>query len=198
MKTLATPWPARALVLSGAAASDVFTPAELARAAELTLQKRRDEWLLSRAAAKTLAVQLGLAADERSVTIERPRLLVEGRDTGWHVSLSHSTPYAAAAIAREPVGIDVQVIRDLDLRAAHLFLTSEEERAMQRCTIAHRMLHFWCAKEAAFKQRSDEFTTMRQLHIELLEEREAGLLFDVVETVAIDDVIVALTRPVSS
>lgn len=194
MKTLATPWPERALVLGGVAPSGVFTPAELARAAELTLQKRRDEWLLSRAAAKTLAVQLGLADDERSVTIDRPRLLVDGRDTGWQVSLSHSPPYAAAAIARDPIGIDVQVIRDLDPRAAHLFLTSEEERTMQRCTSAHRMLHFWCAKEAAFKQRSDEFTTMRQLHIELREEREAGLLFDVVETVAVDDVIVAVTR----
>ncbi|HEX8252644.1 MAG TPA: 4'-phosphopantetheinyl transferase superfamily protein [Thermoanaerobaculia bacterium] len=194
MKTLATPWPDRALVLSGVARTDIFTPSELARAAELTLPKRRDEWLLSRAAAKTLAVQLGVADDEQRVTVERPRLVVNGHDSGWQVSLSHSVPYAAAAIAREPVGIDVQVIRDLDLRAAHLFLTEAEERAMQRCTIAHRMLHFWCAKEAAFKQRSDEFTTMRQLHMELREERESGLVFDVVETVAIDDVIVALTR----
>lgn len=176
----------------------MFTGAELAEADAFKLPRRRDEWLLSRMAAKQLALQLGLANDPRDVTVDRPFVVVAGERTGHYVSLSHSTPYAAAAVAREPVGIDVQVIRDLDERATHLFLTPAEDEAMRRCTLPHRLLHFWCAKEAAFKQRSDECATLRQLHIELLEERAAGLLFDAVETVQVGDAIVAITRPTSS
>jgi 4'-phosphopantetheinyl transferase EntD len=210
-----TPWPDRCLVLSevedrqsclsgtgtGRIACPplaVFTDAELAEANAFKLPKRRDEWLLSRAAAKQLAVQLGLATDPREVTVDRPFLVIGGARSGHYVSLSHSTPYAAAAIAREPVGIDIQVIRDISDWSTHLFLVPEEDAAMRRCTLPHRVLHFWCAKEAAFKQRSDDFTTMRQLRMELFEERADGLLFDAAETVQLGDVILAITRPTSS
>lgn len=192
------PWPGRCLILTGVPDLALFSERELARAAELKLAKRRDEWLLSRAAAKQLALQLGLAGDARDVAVERPFLVIGGERTRWHVSLSHSAPYAAAAIAREPVGIDIQVIREMTERAAHLFLTPEEEQAMRGCTLPHRLLHFWCAKEAAFKQRSDEFTTMRQLPMALLQKRESGLLFDAAETVQVEEAILAITRPTSS
>ena len=69
---------------------------------------------------------------------------------------------------------------------------------MRRCTLPHRVLHFWCAKEAAFKQRSDEFTTMRQLQMELAGERADGLLFDAAESVQLGEVILAITRPTAS
>ncbi|HEY0157210.1 MAG TPA: 4'-phosphopantetheinyl transferase superfamily protein [Thermoanaerobaculia bacterium] len=192
------PWPGRCLILAGGPDLALFAERELAQAREFKLPKRRDEWLLSRAAAKQLALQLGLAVDARDVEVERPSLVIGGERTRWHVSLSHSAPYAAAAIAREPVGIDIQVIREMTERAAHLFLTAEEEEAMRGCTLPHRLLHFWCAKEAAFKQRSNEFTTMRQLPMTLLEERESGLLFDAAETVRAEDAILAITRPTSS
>jgi phosphopantetheinyl transferase len=188
-----TPWPDRCLVLDGGAARDEFTEQELAEADAFKLPKRRDEWLLSRAAAKRLAVQLGIAGDPRRVTVERPFLLIDGQRSEWQVSLSHSAPYAAAAIARERIGVDIQVMRDIDERSTHLFLTREEDAAMRRCTLPHRVLHFWCAKEAAFKQRSDEVATMRRLHMELVEEREHGLVFDAVETIQLGDLILALT-----
>lgn len=193
-----TPWPDRCLVLGEPADPSLFTDDELEQADAFKLPKRRDEWLLSRAAAKQLALQLGLARDAREVTVERPFLVVGGQRTEWQVSLSHSAPYAAAAIARERVGVDVQIVRDMTERSTHLFLTAAEEEAMRRCTLPHRVLHFWCAKEAAFKRRSEEFTTMRQLHMELLEERESGLLFDEAETIQVEDAILAITRPTSS
>jgi phosphopantetheinyl transferase len=131
-------------------------------------KKREFEWTLSRAAA---------------------RLLPDRR----FVSYSHSGRYAAAATGDEPVGVDVQVIRDLDPRAAHLFLTGAEEAALRTCTIAHAMLHFWCAKEAAFKQRLGRTVTLKQTPVHFIGEREDGLRFDVVETFAMGEVIVALT-----
>lgn len=167
-----------------------FTDAELAIANAFRLASRRDEWLLARSAAKRLALEMRIVDDPREfVVISREPI----RD--WYVSLSHSAPYAAAAIDRAPVGIDVQVVRDVSENAAHLFLSDDETRAMQQCAIADRLLHFWCAKEAAWKPRSHEFTTLRQLPLQLREERANGLTFDCVETTRIEDVILAITRP---
>ncbi|MFL6248299.1 MAG: 4'-phosphopantetheinyl transferase family protein [Thermoanaerobaculia bacterium] len=174
-----------------------FTAAELALANTFKLATRRDEWLLSRLAAKQLAMQLGLAGDPRAITIDRPFLIIDGQRTDWRVSLSHSAPYAGAAIARTPIGLDVQVVRDLNERAAHLFLSPEETDQVNGCTLSHRIVHFWCAKEAAWKQRSEEFVTLRQVPLQLIEQRKEGLLFDSVETFAIDDLIVAVTLPTS-
>jgi len=199
MKTIDTPWNDRALVMrhEGDAVIPVFTETELATASSFKLESRREEWLLSRIAAKQLAMQLGLIDDPRAIVIERPFLVVDGMRSDWRVSLSHSAPYAGAAIAREPIGIDVQTIRDLDERAAHLFLSDEETQQMLGCTLPHRILHFWCAKEAAWKQRSGELATLKQVPLALVEERASGLLFDAVETAILGDVIVAVTRPTS-
>jgi len=188
-----TPWPDRVLVLEGTPDRALFTNEELATADELKLPKRRDEWLLSRAAAKQLAVRLGIAADPRDVRVDRPFLA----RTNWYVSLSHSHPYAGAAISRTPVGVDVQVVREIPEYSTHLFLSAEEDEEMHRCAIASRVLHFWCAKEAAFKQRSHEFTTMKQCPMRLVSESQSGLVFDAVETFAGGEVIVAVTRPIS-
>jgi phosphopantetheinyl transferase len=136
---------------------------------DFKLEKRRREWMLSRGAAALLP--------------DAP-----------FVSYSHSAPYAAAAKDRAPVGIDVQVVREIDERITHVFLTDEETAMMSRCRIAHRLLHFWCAKEAEWKRHGGATLTLKKTPIQLIEESERGLLFDVVETVAIDDVIVALTR----
>ena len=199
MKTIDTPWGDRVLVMrqEGDVALPTFTDSELVTASSFKLAGRREEWLLSRVAAKQLAMQLGLIDDPRAIAIERPFVVINDMRSDWRISLSHSAPYAGAAIAREPIGIDVQIIRDLDERAAHLFLTDEETHQMLGCTLPHRILHFWCAKEAAWKQRSDEFATLRQVPLALVEERASGLLFDAVETAILGDVIAAVTRPTS-
>ena len=141
-------------------------------AAELALDKRERDRMLSRAAAA---------------------MLPEAR----HVSFSHSEGYGAAAKGAVPVGIDVQVVRDVSERTAHLFLTEDETEMMSRCTLAHRLLHFWCAKEAAWKQRGGRIAFLKDVPMGLMRESASGLCFDGVETYATDEVIVALTRPIS-
>jgi 4'-phosphopantetheinyl transferase len=195
VRTIETPWPERVLVAADLDALDAwFTMEERAAAAALPLEKRRSEWLLSRAAAKALAIRLGIARDPRTCAPARPHLVVEGRETGWYVSLSHSTPYAGAAIARAPVGVDVQVVRDLSDAAAHLFLTKEEEMEMRSCALPYRLLHFWCAKEAAWKRLGGSVATLRGVPVRLLSASDSGLTFDIVETALCGDAIVALTR----
>lgn len=193
MNVLPTPWSDRALVITGAVDDAVFSETELATANAFKLAKRREEWLLSRAAAKQLALQLGIAGNPRSVSVDRPHLIIDGQRTEWYVSISHTAHHAGAAIARDPVGIDVQFVRTIAEWSSHLFLSDGETAEMHRCGVSDRVLHFWCAKEAAFK-KSGTHATMKQLPLRLLEERELGLVFDLVETVRIGDVIVALTR----
>lgn len=184
----------RSLIVHGEPDLSFFTTGELETARAFRLQKRRDEWLLARFAAKKLAMQLGLVSDPRDCEVGRPSLILPGETEPWFVSISHSAPYAAAALAHEPVGIDIQVVRELTESSSHLFMTDEEAEAMRRCCLPHRVLHFWCAKEAAWKQRSTDFATMRQVPLQLLEESEGGLVFDRVTTRVQGDLIVAITR----
>lgn len=172
---------------------DAFTPGELETAHAFRLAKRREEWLLARFAAKRLAVQLGITDDPRLCTVARPMLMIDGSPVDWFVSISHSPPYAAAMVGREPVGIDIQVVRPLPEAAAHLFLTDPEIEMVRRCVSRDALLHFWCAKEALWKQRSGDFATLRQVPFQLAEETSEGLVFDSVRTQAIEDVIVAFT-----
>ena len=165
-------WRARAMVIRDVELSrDLFGDEELAIVDAFKLQKRREEWMRARIAAKELA------------KIAR----------GEHVSFSHSGPYGGAAIDRMPVGIDVEIVRPIADAAAHLFLSDEEQDVARRCTIDHALLHFWCAKEAAWKQRQGEIPTLKQLPLQLLGVGDLGLEFEGVKTVRVLDAIIALT-----
>ena len=197
MKTLALPvsWRGRALIVRDVELSrDWFTSEELSIADAFRLPKRREEWMRARIAGKCLVAEsLG-----RSVPRSRPGDSATEGLGDLVFSYSHSGAYAAAAIDRAPVGIDVETLREISESAAHFFLSEEEEKAMRACTIEHRLLHWWCAKEAAWKQRGGAVPTLKQIALRLVDQREEGLTFDLVETVRIDEVIAALTRTLSS
>lgn len=197
MKRLETPWGSRVAVVSGTPPEPWFTAGELEIVSGFKLEKRRREWLLSRAAAKSLAIELGLCQSPAACTIDRPRLVINGITSPHFVSLSHSEGFAAAAIGLEPVGIDVQALRELPEEAAHLFLTPEEGLEMERCTLADRILHFWCAKEAAWKRGMGAQKTLTRVPVRLVSQRKNGLLFDSVETAVLDGAIAAVTLSTS-
>jgi phosphopantetheinyl transferase len=192
-------WRGRALVIGDAVFSDGwFSDAELLSSREFRLQKRQTEWKHGRLAVKQLAIELGLCVSARDCVFDRPRLIVRGDDAQRFVSISHSGGYAAAAIDVAPVGIDVEERRDLREAAAHLFLTDEETGDMRNVRISDRMLHFWAAKEAVWKQRDGVTGTLKRTPIKIEAETSSGLRFVEVETVAIGDLVVALTRPTSA
>lgn len=149
---------------------------ELAVAASFAREKRRSEWVLSRVAEKELR--------RRGAR-------------GPCASYSHRGPYGAAMVGESPVGIDVELVRALRPQSAHLFLSDGETADAQRCAIDHALLHFWCAKEAAWKQRGGATPTLKRVPLRLEREHARGLVFDLAETWAVDDVIVAVTRPTS-
>jgi phosphopantetheinyl transferase len=190
-------WRTRALVI--AAPDDArmwLSEQELHEADRFRFPRRREEWLDSRVAAKMLAAVRGHTRDPQQVVIDRPHIHLGNGDRRF-ISLSHSSPYAGAAIDERPIGIDVQTLRNVDERAVHLFLRDDEVDVMQRCTLPYRLIHFWAAKEAAWKRRSDEFVTLKQLPLSVQEQTANGLRSAQVETYATDDLVVALTRPTS-
>ena len=73
----------------------------------------------------------------------------------------------------------------------HLFLADDERDVMERCSIANRILHFFCAKEAAWKARGGAVPTLKQIPLKLKEETASGLLFDAAATYATGEIIVA-------
>ena len=189
---LPSEWGGRAIVISDIAdVDDWFSAEELQVAETFRLAKRRTEWKLSRVAAKQLAIERGLAPHPRACTIEDRRI---GES---YLSLSHSGSYAAAAIDRQPIGIDVEALRTISEGAAHLFLTDEEADHMRSLSVAHRLLHFWSAKEAEWKRHGGAIETLKRVPLRLQRETDTGLLFDRVETRQIGDVIVSLTLPTS-
>ena len=190
-------WRGRAIVIAGAAPEGWLSDSEATIADAFHLQKRRDEWRLSRVAAKQLAIELGLCGAPTDCVIERPEIVIAGQRANIHLSISHSHGYAAAAIDTAAVGIDVERMRDIKTNAAHLFLSDEEAKAAGACRIDRALLHFWAAKEAAWKQREGAVETLKKVPLKLKAETGTGLRFDIVETVAIGEIVVALTVPTS-
>lgn len=171
-------WRGRARLLRGPAGGDEwFTKEELEQLAAFRLPKRREEWRLSRIAGKQLLREKGSLP---------------------YLSYSHSAPYGAAAADRQPVGVDVQVLRAVPEGAAHFFLDEQQIEEMQSCSIASRLIHFWCAKEAAWKRAGGSILTLRRVPLHLEEATPRGLRFrQGVETYAIEDAVMALTLPTS-
>jgi phosphopantetheine--protein transferase-like protein len=183
-------WRGRALVVESIddPVEAWFSDAEIAEAGAFARERRREEWLLSRYAAKRLAVLRGATADPRGLAIVRPRMA-----NGSWVSISHSHGVAAAAVDDAPVGIDVERVRPIDERVARHFVSEEEITEMRRCKIPNRVLHWWCAKEAAWKQLGGAARFLKEVPLRLEKEGEAGLLFRNVETYAAGEYVMALT-----
>jgi phosphopantetheinyl transferase len=187
-------WRSRAIVVTHVTpAIDWFTEEEMREPEGFRREKRRDEWLSARMAVKKLALMRGLAQEPRQVQIARPHVIVNGV-MQLYMSLSHSERFSAAAVDDEPVGIDVQALRSVDERTAKFFLSDSEARVMRRCAVTHRLLHFWCAKEAEWKRRAGDPSTLKKVPLVFESETAASVRFASVETIELEGAIAALTR----
>lgn len=129
-----------------------------------------------------------LAADEADYlsSISHPRRRLESLaaraarqslPTQAFFSLSHSFPWAAAAVAPFPIGIDLERRRPFPPAVWHYF-THETEREL----LVHENFtewHFWCAKELTYKilcSKYDRISFRRELRFlgELVEFHRGG------------------------
>ena len=82
--------------------------------------------------------------------------LISGVGPDVHFNVSHSGEWAFLALARSPVGVDVEVINDrINYRAiASQILTARETQAWERLSLAERevaTMQLWVCKEALLK-----------------------------------------------
>lgn len=73
------------------------------------------------------------------------------RSSHFHVSISHTGGYAAAAAHPNPCGIDVQRIVPRIHRLAHKFVSPAEEAQLRDATRLEQLHLIWSAKEALYK-----------------------------------------------
>ncbi|MDB4922381.1 4'-phosphopantetheinyl transferase superfamily protein [Mucilaginibacter sp.] len=69
----------------------------------------------------------------------------------YHISLSHSFDYAAVMIGKEPVGIDIEQVKEKVERIAHKFMRKEELAFIGGADKIQQLYACWCAKEAVYK-----------------------------------------------
>jgi 4'-phosphopantetheinyl transferase len=70
----------------------------------------------------------------------------------YHISFSHSFDYAAVMISRtQPVGIDIEQIKQKVERIAHKFMKPDEMAFLDPEQKIEHLYVCWCAKEAVYK-----------------------------------------------
>lgn len=87
------------------------------------------------------------------------------RPEGWTMSLSHKGPWTVVALAPLPaeIGVDVELVRDLDWRPMLKMICNEDERdAFERsgyegAAALKRFFRMWTIKEAVLKSTSQGF-----------------------------------------
>ncbi len=85
-------------------------------------------------------------------------------DHGIHWSISHKTDYVSGVVATEPVGIDIERIREVSSAIMEYIADDQEwERIGGRAPIA--FFRYWTAKEAVLKAMSVGFTGLSHCRI---------------------------------
>lgn len=129
-------------------------PAERERAMALRRPQDRINRLVAYAALfKLAAEQAGLPVHTLALQRDahgKPQLQLPAGCPPLHANLSHSGQWVAIALASNPVGVDVECVRDFDwqqLRRAH-FANDAWPKDVDPTLAFHQL---WCSKEAVLK-----------------------------------------------
>jgi len=141
------------------------------RLAQFTAPRRREQFVLGRwLARRALCEHFGGDIVDWDLTAAAGRPPTAAGRPDIHLSLSHSGEWLACAVAAEPVGVDVEVIkasRDVDALAEIVCGDDERRRlAGLYADAAQHLFHcFWTLKEAWLKQRhvALDFQLMRRV-----------------------------------
>jgi len=159
--------------------AELLDPEERGEIELLRALERQRERAASRVAAKSIALERGivdLASRIRFTKSDaRPVVTIEGGQCALFVSFSHTAGIGAAALHEVAVGLDLERERPIDPRATKFFLRDDELASARSSTLANALLHWWCAKEAAFKMSSG-FSTLLRVPLALEHETATGLV----------------------
>lgn len=92
------------------------------------------------------------------------------KDIPLHISISHSGDYAAAAFDFTPIGIDIELIRQIDTRLKNRICTQNDLIFMNTSQNPKEenlnLLKIWTAKEAYFKMIGTGITDFKSISYE--------------------------------
>lgn len=74
---------------------------------------------------------------------------IKGSDK--YISISHSNDYAVCAVSDSPVGIDIEIKREINLNTTRKFCNDTELAYITANDSQNRFFEIWTAKEAAYK-----------------------------------------------
>lgn len=144
---------------------ELLTPSERSTFEGFVVNKRRQDWLAGRIAAKwavesATGLPIGrieIRTDRVGPTRGRPYATIRDRDTTLGVlSISHAGWIAAATFSSLPVGLDLELVIPREPSFETLAFTAEERRAFSHLAGTSRDLavtQAWCMKEAIGKWR---------------------------------------------
>ena len=73
------------------------------------------------------------------------------KDSKLYISISHSADFAVCAIDEKPIGIDIEQIRNINLKTAEKFCNEKELMYINECDSISRFFEIWTVKESAYK-----------------------------------------------
>jgi len=159
--------------------ADFLDGEELGEIGVLRAAQRQRESAASRIAAKSIAIDRGIVDRPSRIRFgksdARPVVLVDGVQSALYVSFSHTAGLGAAALHDAPVGIDLERERVIDPRATKFFLREKDLATAASSGVENALLHWWCAKEAAFKLTAD-YPTLLRVPLDFEHETSAGLI----------------------
>ena len=142
-----------------------LTDPERATLDQLVVDKRRQDWLAGRIAAKLAGQRVTgppLCAHEVHAVAAGPQrgrpYLVVGDQT-MYLSITHAGDVAAAVVSDQPLGLDIEVVEPRP-EIETLAFSSDERRAWIGLTGMDRsaaVTRAWCEKEAIAKRRGVGF-----------------------------------------
>jgi 4'-phosphopantetheinyl transferase len=157
----------------------LLSPEEAIRAGRFPRAKRRDEFVLGRAAARLLLAQrTGTEPGDVALAVaESGAIDVIG--SPLHVSIAHSGDHAVAAAAPRRVGVDIEGIATRHADLARFMLHPEEHHLIDSIPLDPDRTHIlcWTLKEAALKaMRTGLRTSPKKLRLELDLDAESAVV----------------------
>ncbi|MBQ8893859.1 MAG: 4'-phosphopantetheinyl transferase superfamily protein [Clostridia bacterium] len=145
--------------------TESLTPTEYDRCLALMEPSRREktlkkasvlgEWMVKTALAERLQLPL------EAITLLRTPKGKPYAELPLHFSISHSGDWVAVAVDEQPIGIDIEVLRPIDLRITRKVCTEKDLLHLEKGDPQLRFFEIWTAKEAYFKRLGTGITDLK-------------------------------------
>ena len=131
-----------------------FSEDECKQLVRFPVLKRQVDWLAGRLVAKACAQYLRPAQQASDVVFTYDAFGRPCWVNGYYCSLSHTHERAVAVVAAQPVGVDVETLRNRQSELLKLFVFDDEIRTVKTRLLVdenHAYAVLWSLKEAFFK-----------------------------------------------